>query len=185
MTETKRKPDSAAKLVIVLLLISAITALLLGLVNYITADRIAEINAEKTANAMEEVMPGDYSFEGVDGTWNSKLVTTVYAAKSGSDIGGYVVQVAPSGFGGTLDIVVGVTPEGEVTGVSIISHSETSGLGAEATKPDFRSQFVGASEALAVNKDGGTIDALTGATVTSRAVTNGVNAAIEAVMSMN
>lgn len=185
MTETKKKPDGMARLVIVLFVISAVTSLLLGLVNYITVDSIAAINEEKTQAAMKEVMPGDYEFEGVDGNWSSKLVTTVYAAKSGGSLAGYVVQVEPSGFGGTIDMVVGLTAGGEVTGVSIISHSETSGLGANATKEEFRDQFVGATSGLAVTKDGGTIDALTGATVTSRAVANGVNAAIEAVQGMN
>ena len=91
--------------------------------------------------------------------------------------------MAPSGFGGNLDIMVGVGADGTCTGVSIISHAETSGLGANATKEDFRSQFVGKSN-VAVTKDGGDIAALTGATITSRAVWNGVNAAIEAAASM-
>ena len=69
-----------------------------------------------------------------------------------------------------------------ITGVEIISHGETSGLGANAatgsTGEAFRGQFVGLSGTLAVTKDGGTIDALTGATVTSRAMTNGVSAAL-------
>lgn len=184
MTEKKKRPDSMARLVIVLFAISAVTSLLLGLVNYITVDSIAAINEEKTQAAMKAVMPGDYEFEIIDGKWHD-LVTKVYAAKSGGDTGGYIVQVAPSGFGGTIDMVVGLTSGGEVTGVSIISHAETSGLGANAAKEEFRNQFVGAASGLSVTKDGGTIDALTGATVTSRAVTNGVNAAIEAVQGMN
>ena len=89
-----------------------------------------------------------------------------------------MVEVTPSGFGGTIDMVVGVDMTGAVTGVSIISMSETSGLGANASKDSFRSQFVGKSGTLAVSKDGGEIDALTGATITSRAVTSGVNTAL-------
>ena len=75
-------------------------------------------------------------------------------------------------------MVVGVGTDGTVTGVSISSMSETSGLGANASKESFRSQFVGKSGVLAVSKDGGEIDALTGATITSRAVTSGVNTAL-------
>ena len=67
------------------------------------------------------------------------------------------------------------------TGVSIVSHAETSGLGANATKEAWRAQFIGKSGTLAVTKDGGEIEALTGATITSRAVTSGVNSAIAAV----
>ena len=81
-------------------------------------------------------------------------------------------------------MMVGVDTSGTVTGVSIVSHEETSGLGANATREEFRSQFVGATGSVAVTKDGGTIDALTGATVTSRAVSNGVNAALNAVASL-
>lgn len=107
------------------------------------------------------------------------LVSKVYQAGDA----GYVVQVAPSGFGGVLDVMVGVNTDGTCSGVSIISHSETSGLGANATKEDFRSQFEGKSN-VAVTKDGGDIAALTGATITSRAVCDGVNAAIAAAASV-
>ena len=93
---------------------------------------------------------------------------------------GWVVEVTPSGFGGTIDMMVGVGTDGVVTGVSIISMSETSGLGSNASRDTFRGQFVGASGSVAVTKDNGDIDALTGATITSRAVCDGVNAALEA-----
>jgi electron transport complex protein RnfG len=179
MTATAKNPNSTARLIIVLFLISAITALCLGLVNYITKDRIAEIKAEKTAAAMEEVLPAD-SYEEVSYTGGDSLVAKVYKAGDA----GYVVEVLPSGFGGAIDMMVGVDASGTVTGVSIIDMSETSGLGANASKEEFRSQFVGATGSVAVTKDGGTIDALTGATVTSRAVSNGVNAALNAVASL-
>jgi len=77
-----------------------------------------------------------------------------------------------------------VSSDGTVSGVSIIKMSETSGLGANASKESFRAQFVGQSGTLAVSKDGGSIDALTGATITSRAVTSGVNSALEAVKAL-
>lgn len=164
------------KLAGTLLLIAAVVAGLLGLVNHITADRIAAINAEKTAASMQEVLPADHYNE-IDYTGSDVNVAKLYEAAGA----GYVVEVTPSGFGGTIDMVVGVSTDGTVTGVSIISMSETSGLGANASREDFRSQFVGLSGTLAVSKDGGTIDALTGATITSRAVTSGVNSALAAV----
>ena len=71
-----------------------------------------------------------------------------------------------------------------VTGVSIVDHAETSGLGANCVKESFRNQFIGATGGLAVNKDGGTIDALTGATITSRAVTRAVNNAVACVQGL-
>jgi electron transport complex protein RnfG len=89
----------------------------------------------------------------------------------------------PNGFGGAIDMVVGIDNNGAVTGISIIKMSETSGLGTNAAKPSFKDQYIGGTGNFAVNKDGGEIDALTGATITSRAVTRGVNSAVEAVKS--
>ena len=160
------------KLTITLLLISAVVSGLLGLTNYITADKIAEITAQKTAASMREVLPAEVYSE-IAYTGAEANVAAVHQAGENA----YVIEVTPSGFGGTIDMVVGVE-NGTVTGVSIIDMSETSGLGDNASKADFRDQFVGGTGELAVNKDGGTIDALTGATITSRAVTSGVNTAL-------
>ncbi len=171
----KKKEAGPVQLVVTLFAISAICAVLLGLVNNITSGPIQVATEAKTQAAMEAVLPAD-SYDEVEYTGGDPLVTAVYKAGDA----GYVVQVAPSGFGGVLDIMVGVNTDGTCSGVSIISHSETSGLGANATKEDFRSQFVGKSN-VAVTKDGGEINALTGATITSRAVCSGVNAAISAV----
>lgn len=161
--------------VVTLFLITALMAALLGLVNSVTAGPIAKDKAEKTQKALSGVLA-----EGVtlgepletfpDGTG---LVQAVYETSQG-----YVIEVTPSGYGGEIDMVVGIDGQGAVTGVEIISHGETSGLGANAVREDFRSQFVGATGTLAVTKEGGAVEALTGATMTSRAVTRGVNAAI-------
>ena len=175
MTQTK-SGGYYARLAGTLLLISVIVAGLLGLVNHITADKISAINAEKTAESMRQVLPAD-SYNEIAYTGSDAAVAKLYEAPGA----GYVVEVTPAGFGGTIDMVVGVGTDGAVTGVAIVSMSETSGLGANASKESFRSQFVGLSGELAVSKDGGQIDALTGATITSRAVTSGVNSALAAV----
>ncbi len=176
----KKKSPSMARLVIVLFAITAIVALLLGLINYITADRIAANTKAKTDAAMSAVLKAD-SYEPVEFTDSTGIVTGVYSASSGGENVGYIAQVAPNGFGGEINMVVGIAPDMTVTGISIVKMSETSGLGANASKTEFRSQYVGKTGTLAVTKDGGEIAALTGATVTSRAVTGGVNAAIAAV----
>ena len=162
------------RLTLTLFLITAVVAGLLGLVNYLTEDRIDELTRQKAEAAMQEVFPaGNYEEipAGEDG------ITAAYRA----DDAGYVVRVSVNGFGGAIDMMVGVDNAGTVTGVSIISHGETASLGANCTREDFRAQFVGASDTLAVSKDGGSIDALTGATVTSRAVVSGVNLALDFV----
>lgn len=177
-TAVKKKEAGPAQLVIVLFAISAVTALLLGLVNMLTAPAIAANTQKKTEDAMAAVLPADI-YDAVEYTGGDPLVTAIYKAGDA----GYVVQVAPSGFGGNLDVMVGVGADGACTGVSIIKHAETSGLGANATKADFRDQFVGKTN-VSVTKDGGEIAALTGATITSRAICDGVNAAIAAAASM-
>lgn len=179
MSEKKKSASSTSSLILVLFVICAICALLLGLVNMITVDPIAASTKAKTEAAMQAVLQAD-QYDEVTYTGGDSIVTAVYQAGDA----GWVVQVAPSGFGGAISMVVGVNSDGTVSGVSIIKMSETSGLGANATKESFRSQYVGLSGTLAVTKDGGTIDALTGATITSRAVTKGVNSALEAVKTL-
>ena len=162
------------RLTVTLLLITAVVAALLGFVNYLTEDKIAAGQREKAKKAMQEVLPAE-NYELLEAS--AEGINAVYQA----DDLGYVVDVTVNGFGGAINMMVGVDAEGRVAGVSIVSHSETASLGANCTREDFRSQFSGAEGTLAVTKDGGSIEALTGATVTSRAVTNGVNLAVEFV----
>ena len=163
------------RLTLTLFLITTIVAGLLGLVNYVTADTIAEQIAQKAESAMRQVLEAD-GYEPLDVPEDS-AVTAAYRAGDK----GYVVRVAPNGFGGAIDMMVGVDKAGTVTGVAIVSQTETASLGANCTREDFRAQFTGKSGTLSVSKDGGEIEALTGATVTSRAVTDGVNTALEFV----
>lgn len=168
--------------VLTLFLITAVMALLLALVNGVTAEPIRRATAEKAQRAFDAVLApgvvlGQRLEEFPDDTG---LVQAVYETSDG-----YVMEVAPAGYGGEIDLAVGVNGNGAVTGVSIIRHAETASLGANAASEGaagqrFRDQFLGAeaSDGLAVTKDGGTVEALTGATVTSRAVTKGVDAAL-------
>ncbi len=181
MTETAKKPDSMARLVIILFAVTAIVAFLLGLVDFVTRDRIAANIKAKTDAAMAAVLEAD-NYDAIEYTDASGLVNSVYQATDASGtILGYVSEVSPSGFGGAISMVVGVDINGSVTGVSIVKMTETSGLGANAGNTSFREQYIGKSGSLAVDKDGGEITALTGATVTSRAVTDGVNAVLATV----
>lgn len=168
------------RICLTLLLITGIMAAALAGVNAITEGKIAAAMAEKTQKAIAEVVPGDDARE-IRFTDGSGLVHAVYQTS-----GGYAVQVAPSGFDGEITMMVGVDYTGKLLGISIISHTETAGLGAVAAANNakgeaFRSQFVGLKGKLAVSKDGGEVDALTGATITSRAIVEGVNAALACV----
>ncbi len=161
------------KLALTLLLITAVVAGLLGLVNDLTADKIRE-NTEKKANeAMQAVLPSA-SYEKLE--QGAEGITEVYRSEKG-----YVVRLNANGFGGAIDMMVGITLEGKVTGISVISHAETASLGAECTRKEWQAQFIGGEGDIKVTKDGGSIDALTGATVTSRAVADAVTRALEFV----
>lgn len=162
------------RLTLTLLLITAVVAALLGLVDHLTADKIAALRDEKARASMTEVLPAEnYSPLPVQ----TEGIVAAYAA----DTLGYVLRVEVNGFGGAMDMMVGVYADGTVSGVSVISHTETASLGANCSRADWRSQFVGCSGEVLVDKDGGTIDSLTGATVTSRAVAQGVQMALDFV----
>ena len=167
-----------------LLAITAIVAACLAGVNAITAPVIEELKAQKTQNAIMAVLPSGFDTVIENYADETGLVSKVY---QGAD--GYALEVTPGGFDNTITMMVGIDNEGKVLGISIVSHSETAGLGAVAAANTsageaFRGQFVGASGSVAVSKDGGALDAITGATITSRAVCAGVNAALACVANL-
>ncbi len=161
------------RLLVTLFLICAVVAGLLAGVNAITKDRIAAAKARKTLAAIEEVLADGKTAKPLDGFSDpTGTVKAVYASESG-----YAVLVAPNGFGGTIDMMVGVSKDGQVLGISIISHAETPSLGAVAADKGakgqaFRDQFKGWD---------GELDAISGATITSKAVASGVEAAVKCV----
>lgn len=171
------------KLGVILFIVCAIVAGVLGLINELTYQRIADYNAEKTRKAYASVLPigegEEYVSLGIAETVNKVQITDILKA---SDDSGYVVMTSFSGAQGTITMAVGVSNEYTCTGISIISHSETSGLGANAASTaevgvNFRDSFIGLGDSITVND----IDALTGATITSRSCANATAAAITAV----
>lgn len=179
MMEEKKTPFALnlLKLGLVLLAVAAVVAFVLGLVNLLTADRIANIQEENMKAAMQAVLPADsYTDLGV----TADNIDAVYQAGGN----GWVVQVTETGSQGEVTMMVGVNASYQCTGISITSSSETAGLGAIASQKSekgeaFRAQFVGVTAPVAVTKNGGSIDAISGATITSNAVCRGVTAALE------
>ena len=169
------------RLALTLLIIAGVMAAALAGVNSVTAPIIEKLTYEKTQAAVSAVLPGGgdtVEFPAMD------LVSKVYQGENG-----YAVEVTPSGFDNTITMMVGVDNAGAVTGISIIDHSETAGLGAVAAATTaageaFRAQFQGLTGSVSVSKDGGQVDAITSATITSRAVCSGVNAALAVVANM-
>lgn len=176
---------SILKTAIVLFVIGFACTLILSLCNNLTKDKIAVLSQQKEQEAMASALSGADSFEKVEGNFGDG-VNAVYAGKNDNgDIAGYCVKVVPTGYGGEISMMVGIKADGTVSGVDIISMSETPGLGAKAKNQEFRDMYVGKGGEISVIKSGTPSDteisAISGATITSKAVTSGVNSALAAV----
>ena len=172
-----------------LFLITAVAALCLAVVNKVTVPVISANNDALEVQSKQEVLPEAAEFVSseiptidVNGVTINKLDVGMFAKDSG--VCGYVVVVTShEGYGGDVKVMVGIDKDLKVTRVKIMESSETAGLGANASKPQFIDQFNGAETSLKVVKGvakEGKISAISSATITSKAVTNCVNAAIEA-----
>lgn len=162
-----------AKPTLILTAICTIVTLLLAMTNMLTVDKIAANAAQKAAESRKKVLAAeDYKPLDQDGN--------VYGAydENGKMIG-VVITTSASGYGGKIEVMTGIRANGEISGVNVLSMEETPGLGARGKEDSFLRQYKGHdSSDLAVSKDGGDIDALSGATITSRAITKAVNEAV-------
>ncbi len=161
----------------VLFAITLVVAVLLGVVNMFTAPVIEQNTADKLKLATEAVLDGqiDYSTEADHPIEGESTVQKITSYITLGDRVVYVVKVVPTGYGGEIEMLVGFDNRGLVTGVEIVNMSETPGLGANAKgNTDWLSQFMG--------KGQDELDAITGATVTSEAIQQGVNDARAQVM---
>lgn len=166
------------KLGLILLAITAIVAALLGGVNAITKDKIAAINEQKVADAIALVIDSGAQPEALDISDAPAEIIAVY--KLGDD--GYAVEAVVSGSQGSIDMMAGVAPDASITGISIVSHSETAGLGAVyADETDkgvaFRESFKGLSGEI--TKD--SVDYKSGATISANAICKGATIASDYV----
>ena len=183
-----------------LTLITLVAGVALGGVYEITKDPIAKQEAQAKAEAYEQVFTDAAAFEEVE--MDDTLIQTIrdqldqegYKAQSIEEVMraedqsgetlGYAFTVVPSeGYGGDIQFSMGVQNDGTLNGISILSIGETAGLGMNADTPAFKDQFVGKQvEKLQYTKNGATqddeINAISGATVTTNAMTNGVNAGL-------
>lgn len=160
------------KMAVLLMVICAVVSAVLGAVNMITAPVIADIAAAKTAAAYNEVLPSTGDYTPVD--YSDANVTAVAKCAEGT-----VVEVSISGSQSMLALAIGVDNDGAITGVSVIDHGETPGLGAKSTEAAWRAQFAGQTSGLALDKKGGEIAPLTGATITSQAIVDACQIAID------
>ncbi|AEB75439.1 RnfABCDGE type electron transport complex subunit G [Clostridium botulinum] len=180
-----------------LFIITAIAGLILGWAHKVTLAPINEQNIKTNNEAMNEVLPSAKEFAKIAAqevqpgekvekqlSKENPIVEVNKGQNSGTEAG-YAIKVATKGYGGLIEMMVGISKEGKVEGIKILAHTETPGLGAKAPEPGFADQYKGKSidKPLEVVKGDASgdnqISAITGATITSKAVTKGVNDAVE------
>ena len=185
---TKAQWLEMAKTASVLVAIAAIVALLLSGVNEVTAPRIALMNEQATKDAMAAVLPADdyRKIDKLNEICADPIVSEAYTALKANEKIGYCIKVAPQGFGGKIEMVVGIEAGDElkVSRVHIVSLSETPGLGTKVQDDAFIEQFEGKKTGVKAVSSSATgeneISAIAGATVSSKAATSGVAAAMSA-----
>ncbi len=184
----KKLESSLKNMVIVLTGVTVVAGALLGYVNELTKEPIAQANAKALSDAIAIVVPGfdNNPAEAPETVEMDGVMYKIYKATKGGESIGAAVESSASGFGGTLNVLVGFDKEGNIIDYSVLSHSETPGLGSKSTewfkkgaKGDITGKNPGEAP-LVVSKDGGQVDAITASTITSRAFLKAVNNAYAA-----
>ena len=175
----KKNREDIIKPVGVLLAICIIIPLALSVTNKVTAKKIAELENEYSKKNMQSLVSADDFEKCSDGG------IEYYTAIKGGDTAAYIFTESAKGYGGDVSVMTAVKPDGTVAGVAILDVSgETPGLGQNAAKESFYSQYAGLKKGVSLLKNGAKaenneVDAVTGATITSTAVTRAVNAALD------
>lgn len=164
-----------------LFVICLVVTALLAVTNMLTAPQIQKLSKETEDKTKAEVLASADEFSDALTVSADGKDYTYYEGTASGDTIGYVFKTSAKGYGGDIDLMVGIDTSGKVTGVSILSISETAGLGMNAKNESFINQYIGKSGTIGVSKNGASdteIQALTGATITSKAVTLAVNTAL-------
>lgn len=173
------------KLGIVLLIITAVTGFILGAVYTITLEPIRATRAREKNEALAATLPGATDFKTLDIQEGSAgNIKEIYEGSSNGNVVGYNFTVTPKGYGGLINLIVGISSDGRIMDMKILNHNETPGLGAKAVEEPFAGQFKErTAETLAVTKTPPDADnqilAISGATITSSAVVRGINEAVD------
>ena len=183
--------NSMPRLILVLTLITAGAGLILSLVEAVTREPIAEQRRLETLRALQAVLPQANNspdqdtvqlVTGKDKRGRDVLRTFFRGRQDGTLSGVAFKVVAPDGYSGNIEVMVGIDPSGTVAGIEILSHAETPGLGDKITLPTFKANFAGKNlqnTDWRVKKDGGAFDQITGATISPRAVVGAVRKGLE------
>lgn len=176
------QPRDMVRMVVMLTAICVCVVLLLAVVNALTAEKIAENLAEAEKNGIIRVFGfDDIEYSPLENAPDT--VSSVYEVTRQGNRLGWCVSVSPNGFGGNIDMVVGVSADGKIAGVTITSLSETPGLGSRVADENYLANYawLDAGSPLTLNAD---VDAISGATISSRSVLTGVNRATAALAEM-
>jgi len=167
-----------------LFLITASATALLGLVRNLTLEPIETQRKKTQERTMNEVLPAASGFREIPFE-KSGNIEKIFEGSRAGEIIGYVIELAPIGYAGPINMMVGISKaDNKITGMRVLKHSETPGLGALAVKEKFYLKFNGKElvplkTVKTSSGDRDEIEAITASTITSRAVTNAVNEAIE------
>ncbi len=173
-------------LIFSLTLICLISGSILAFVHAATADRIATNALRRTTDAIRQVLPEHDTLRDPRHIEYQGTTFTLYEALHDGEVAGVAIETSTSaGYGGDIRLMIGLDPQGNTSGLVILAHKETPGLGAKITESSFLARFVGRNARQThwnVQKDGGEIQAITAATVSSRAVSDAVARAIQAYL---
>ena len=182
MIAMAKKESSLKNMLVALFVITAVSGGLLGLVYGMTKDTIAEVDLKKNQAAIEAVLNTGTPIDRIEETVIDELPCNLAYDAEGKLLGAAVKTYSNTGFNGRIELMVGILADGTINAVSVLSQSETPGLGANMVQPKFKDQFNGKNPAsfnLKVKKDGGDVDAITAATISSRAFTGAVKLACD------
>lgn len=180
-----KRESTFKNMAVALLAITAVAGLALAFVYSVTKEPIAASQKRKINNAIKMVIPdfdaiSDTTLMPSDGKDSIRIHRLM---KNGVQVGSAVETYTDKGFGGHFSLMVGFQPDGAISNIEVLEHKETPGLGTKMALPAFKDQFKGikpddaAGGTLKVKKDGGSVDAITAATISSRAFCDAVNRA--------
>ena len=177
-----KKESTLTNMLIALMVITIVSGGVLGFIYGLTKPAIDKVEENKNIKAINEVLKTDVAIATTESVVIEDLTYNLAYDAEGNFIGAAVKTYSKNGFGGKIELMVGMLADGVINKVSVLSQAETPGLGANMVSDKFKGQFDGKNPAtfvLKVKKDGGDVDAITAATISSRAVSEAIKKAAD------
>ena len=177
-----KKESTLTNMLIALMVITIVSGGVLGFIYGLTKPAIDKVEENKNIKAINEVLKTDVAIASTESVVIEDLTYNLAYDAEGNFIGAAVKTYSKNGFGGKIELMVGMLADGVINKVSVLSQAETPGLGANMVNEKWKSQFDGKDPKnfiLKVKKDGGDVDAITAATISSRAVSEAVKRAAD------